>query len=245
MIEAASVSDAPVQKKQFDYEKDTRLFYQDAQVANEYHASFTSEKGIGSIRFKIIAARERAVIETFVGQCPHHSILDVPAGTGKLASLLCNLGSKLVCVDISKEMLAIAKSEYEKLNRKNVEFIVCGAEELTTKVGGHFDVAICLRLMQRVPRPQKLAILEQLARTATYAIVSFGYDSPWQRVRRWLRRKTLGGQDIGESTLETISGIQSLTDVHFTRVADRPVLPLLSQERVWLLRSRFTSSAGR
>jgi ubiquinone/menaquinone biosynthesis C-methylase UbiE len=56
-------------------------------------------------------------------------VLDVGTGTGFIALLLAELGHEVIGVDISEEMLRIAREKARKLNIENVEFHLADAEE--------------------------------------------------------------------------------------------------------------------
>jgi len=61
----------------FDYEKETKNHYKDDYVVEKYHQAFARSKGWKTIRFRIIANRERAVVSRFLRQVPHQKVLDL------------------------------------------------------------------------------------------------------------------------------------------------------------------------
>lgn len=206
--------------------------YSSDEVATEYHEAFSDR---GSWRHRVIANRERSVVRTLLRRVPNEEVLDVPTGTGKLAPVFAESGSAVMACDISESMLRAAKSEYEEVGPDNVRFQVCDAEELSETLEGTFDVAVCLRLLHRVPRVTKRQILYELGTVADHVIVSTAVESKFHKVRRWIRRRIFGGDPRGHC-YETLPETENMFTEGFDVIASRHVFPLVSQERVYLLR---------
>ena len=70
-------------------------------------------------------------------------VLDIPCGSGVYTDLFSEMGAKeVVGIDISSEMVKLAKSNYENYN-----FIVCDAEKLDQITDlGKFDIITCIFL---------------------------------------------------------------------------------------------------
>lgn len=217
----------------FQYGTEMKEYYQSDEVAVEYHEAFSKR---GSWRHRVIANRERETVRTLLQQIPHDTVLDIPTGTGKLAPVFAELGSVITACDISESMLHLARSEYDRVGLSNTQFRVCDIERVSEVLEETFDVAVCLRLLHRVPRSMKRRILGELGATAEYAIVSTAVESKFHEVRRWIRRKLLGG-DARDHCYETLSVTRDIVTDGFNVIASRRVLPLLSQERVYLLQS--------
>lgn len=216
----------------FDYNSDMKAHYRSDETAEEYHESFSSR---GSWRHRVIANRERNAVHTLLRRVPHATVLDIPAGTGKLAPVFAASGSAVTACDISESMLRIAKSEYDRADISDVKFEVCEAEKISETLRKTFDVAICLRLLHRVPRDTKRQILHELGTVSDYVIASTAVESTFHKVRRWVRRAVLGGDARGHC-YETLAVTQDIFTDGFDVVASKRVLPLVSQERVYLLR---------
>ena len=58
----------------FDYERDTRKFYQDEATAQRYHDMFMSSRGWRNLPSRVVASRERLVMKTMLARVPHHLI---------------------------------------------------------------------------------------------------------------------------------------------------------------------------
>jgi SAM-dependent methyltransferase len=220
----------------FSYEKDTKHHYQSNCVAEKYYANYALEKGWRSLRFRTVAHRERELISRYMRKVPHASILDIPAGTGKLALIFKDAGSWVQECDISENMLSIARKEFQSIEYDNVEFQVCDAERINETINKHFDLAICLRLLHRVPTGTKYNILKQLATSADYAIVSVGVESSYHKYRRSIRNALFkGGTDA--LCYESKGEMRKIIEKHFEIIECSWLIPAVSQEMIYLLRS--------
>lgn len=222
----------------FEYETDTREHYQDSETADAYHEAFAEPSGLNGLRFRLVASRERATVAAYLRQVPHGHVLDVPAGTGKLAPVFESLGSMVVAADISQAMLVIAREEYRRLGHDEVSFLRGDAEAISRTVDANFDAVVCLRLLHRVPREVKTTILAELAQVADFAVVSFGADSTYHTYRRRARQVVFGGAEEDHAAgYEPLPAIDDIVADHFDILDRRWVVPFLSQEVVYLLAS--------
>jgi len=221
----------------FDYERDTRKFYQDEATAQRYHDMFMSRRGWRNLPSRVVAQRERQVMKAMLEQVPHRSALDIPAGTGKLAGVFASLGTRVVASDISASMLKRAEAEFSRVQHPHVDFRVADAADLGGFGDGAFDVVACLRLMHRVPAGLRARMLREFARVAPWAIVSFGIENGFHKLRRSTRAAIFGGQN---NTLCFCSVTEALAELapHFDVVAKTWIAPALSQEMIFLLRSK-------
>ncbi|WP_247729250.1 class I SAM-dependent methyltransferase [Halovivax limisalsi] len=217
----------------FDYASEMKEYYRSEEVASSYHDAYGED---GHWRHRLIASRERAVVESLVSAVPCETVLDLPTGTGKLAPVFAETGSAVLACDISEAMLGRAEREYARAGVVNRRFAVCDATSVSEVVGNRFDVAVCLRLLHRVPTDVKRRILSELAAVADHVVVSTGIESPFHAARRRLRYRLLGGDERGHC-YETAAKTRDLFTREFDVLDARWVLPVLSQERVYLLRS--------
>lgn len=216
----------------FNYDSEMKGYYKSDEVAKQYHGAFSEG---GAWRHRVIANRERKVVESLLRYVSHNSILDIPTGTGKLAPVFAKLDSSVVACDISENMLRIAETEYERVGCYNAKFQVCDAEGITETLDEAFDVAVCLRLLHRVPQETKRRILRELGSVADHVIASTAVESAFHQARRWIRRQLLGGDERGHC-YETPAMTKEIFTDGFEILASKHVLPLLSQERVYLLK---------
>jgi ubiquinone/menaquinone biosynthesis C-methylase UbiE len=226
----------------FDYRRDTRSHYQNNQVAEQYHRAFAAPSGWRGIRFRVVAGAERRAVEAMIRRVRHKSILDIPTGTGKLAVVFARLGALVTACDVSPNMLEIAKSEFANAGSADAVFRVQDAANLSEFGLKRFDVVVCLRLMHRVPGDVRSTMFAEFARVADHAVISFGIETGFHRARRWVRSLVAGG---GRSSLCYCSEQQARREMaqHFDIIASEWIAPLVSQEMVFLARSKVCSSS--
>ncbi len=223
----------------FDYERETRRHYQDDGVAAAYHDAFTTAGGWLGLRTRTVAERERAVVSAMLGRVPHATVLDVPAGSGKLAPVMKALGARVTACDISPNMLALAGREYAAAGLDDARLVVGDAEHLRAFVSGRFEAAVCLRLMHRVPPHVRRNILRELAAAAEHTIITYGAETPVHAVRRRLRGRLMGGNTrplCYASPAEIVAEVSERFEV----LERAWIVPWLSQEIALLLRPRRT-----
>ena len=221
----------------FDYQRQTKDHYQEPAIAGSYHAAFAGARGWRTLHSRTVAARERAMVAEFLRRVPHGRVLDLPAGTGKLAPVFAALGASVVACDISVSMLAIAREEYAAAGCRDVVVRTCDAEQITATLRERFDAAVCLRLLHRVPSDVRARILAELSAAADHVIVSMGIESGYHRARRHLRSRLVGGS-ADALCYEPLSAFERQLAVDFHVLAQRWILPALSQEMAFLLRPK-------
>ena len=221
----------------FDYERDTREFYKDDATAQRYHDMFVSSAGWRNLPSRVVARRERRKVQALLARVPHRSAIDIPAGTGKLAGVFASLGTRVVACDISSSMLRHAEVEFAKAGHEQVSFRVADAANLGEFGNDAFDVVVCLRLMHRVPAALRRSMLQEFARVAPYAVVSFGIENGFHKLRRRARAAIFGGL---KDTLCfcSIAEARAELEPRFDIVAKAWVAPALSQEMIFLLKSK-------
>lgn len=228
---------------EFDYERDTRKFYQDEATAQRYHAMFMSPSGWRNLPSRVVAQRERRVMRELLARVPHRRALDIPAGTGKLAGVFASLGTCVVASDISSSMLKQAEAEFARAGHSQVDFRVADAADLGEFANDAFDVVVCLRLMHRVPAALRARMLQEFARVAPWAIVSFGIENGFHALRRRTRAAIFGGQKDALCFCSLAEACAELAP-HFDIMAKTWIAPALSQEMIFLLRPKRTRSDG-
>lgn len=216
------------------YDEETKKHYMDDGVAEKYHQAFSSGHNLRDIRFKLVAMKERNAVLNYLKGIKHDRVLDIPTGTGKLAPIFHKLDADVTACDISENMLRIAERVYAEIGYKNVKFSRCDAAKITEQLDERFDVVVCLRLLHRVPKDVRKNILEQLSSVAGHAIVSYGVETTFHKVRRYVRSLLFGG---GKDSLcyENINVIEEELGGYFDIKGKSWVIPYISQEIVYLL----------
>ena len=169
-----------------DYIQETRNAYKSELKAKEYQEQYT--KGIKWARFTMW--RQRILIDKIINQCNFiktDNILDIPCGTGLIGKLLSKTPASITASDISAEMMKRAAGEYIGDNFNG--FVECDITQTNFRKES-FDCVIVLAFMHRVPKEIRHKTLEEVVRISKkYIIVSYGFDSHSQGLKKWLIKK--------------------------------------------------------
>ena len=99
------------------------------------------------------AARKRAA--ALVNQLPGRAVLEVGVGTG-LALPRYNADKRVIGIDLSTDMLALARRRVAEQELHTVESLLEMDAEATTFEDGQFDTAIAMFVASVVPHPKRL-----------------------------------------------------------------------------------------
>lgn len=164
---------------------------------------------------------------------PGSLVLDVACGTGRITRFLCESGYQAWGVDVSKEMLAVAR---QKLSEQNgsVKFFQGEAENLPF-TSGQFEAVTAIKLMGHVPPEERIKILKELKRVSRKGVVVSYYFSSLahnckRSIRKFLKKDCSPWYAVtpGELAKEVESaGLRILKQI--------PVAPLISETRILLL----------
>jgi len=95
------------------------------------------------------------MLKTVYGLVPNGSdVLEVAAGTGSISIAVSEKAKSVLCTDISKNMLAVAKKKAAKI--KNIQFDNLNIFE-TGKADNFFDVVIASQVLHLIDSPEKAA----------------------------------------------------------------------------------------
>lgn len=158
--------------------------YKNRDVAITYDAVRFS-----SIPGKIFNSWEQHVISKCFRRIPEGSlIVDVPCGTGRLAERLLALGYRVHGVDISREMLDVARTRLARFGSafttKVVDARHIGAEEAIP-----CSAILCARVLMHFPLSEQITFLSGVAKfDGKTIVINHSFDSLYQRFRRMLKR---------------------------------------------------------
>jgi len=227
------------EKETLDYEAITRQHYQDAAVARAYFDAYAGRFRLRSLPARVIALQERRYVKAALAQCQPSpkTILDVPCGTGKSATVLAE--SQATCIiggDVSTQMMEFAKQAYG-LFKSFHGLVQCDATQLPFQ-DASFDAVICLRLLHRTPDQIRRQIIAELVRVSRhYVIVSYGLVDRWHRFRLRLRNLVTGGVTVPYPiTFEAAA--KDLQASGLEVISRYPVMPFLSSQTLILLRKQ-------
>lgn len=157
--------------------------YKNIRVAESYDQErFTSLAG------RVFNRLEKKLIRKAFANVPKGAVIaDIPCGTGRLSEVLLEQGFTVAGMDISPDMLGVAKT---KLARFGSRFRpeVRDAKTLAGS-GVKFDAALCARVLMHFPLEEQIVFLKNVAAvTAGPVVFTQGVYSPYHRMRRWLKR---------------------------------------------------------
>lgn len=170
------------------HDLDASQLYKNETVAKEYdRVRFSSLAG------RVFNNRERHIIrECFKEFPPDTTILDLPCGTGRLASALLESGLHVHGADVSAEMLDVAKTRLANYG----EHFSTEVTDAFKAIGSEprFEASLCARVLMHFPLETQIEFLRGVSsRTKSIVVINHSLNSPYQRFRRWLK-KLLGHQ---------------------------------------------------
>jgi ubiquinone/menaquinone biosynthesis C-methylase UbiE len=145
-----------------------RKAYQDKIIAEKYDAErFTSIKG----RIEDLLEK-KALDKGLTLLSPGCRILEVPVGTGRVTEYLLQKGFHVTGIDISQEMLAIAKNKLSCFNESSS--LMVGDAEKPPFQEGAFDGVVSVRLFGHLPPDKKKIVIKEFARVSNkFVIISY------------------------------------------------------------------------
>lgn len=117
------------------------------------------------------------------------SALDIPCGAGRIAPLLLERGHRVVCADLSADMIAKA---LESLGGR-ARFLRADLLRLPLAPKS-FDLAFSIRLFHHLGDPGvRMAMLRELGRVARgKVVITFFHPVSFHNLQRWVERILLG-----------------------------------------------------
>lgn len=143
-----------------------RTAYRNGKIASSY-----DEERFVSIRGRIEDSLEkRALLRTLSGVEVDGSLLEIPCGTGRITDFLGSRGFTLFGVDISIEMLQVARKKLQGV--EGVSALLQGEAERLPFRDSAFEGVVCVRLFGHVPPHLRIAILREFARVSRKFVVA-------------------------------------------------------------------------
>lgn len=205
--------------------------YRDPDEARTYDA-----RRFRSWRGRLIDRREQVLIARALdaaGIAPPGRILDLPAGTGRLAPLLTEYAIDTFGADLSREMLGQATGYGRRA-------VIADAVALPFP-DGVFDAVVSLRFTAHLPPAVRRLALSEMARVSRRFLVVAVYDStPWTRLRRRFRPATAGPwfSEPVERTRQELAALGLRVRLALA------VLPFFSETWVLLLEREGATAGG-
>jgi len=133
------------------------------RTAHDAWAKLTSDAPVSGIRATVRAGRDQmrnSIISRLPEQLTGKRVLDAGCGTGALALELANKGAFVTAVDLSPNLIELAKSRIPESDRQNIEF---HAGDMLDEAYGDFDYIIGMDSMIHYCATDMLAVLEKLS----------------------------------------------------------------------------------
>lgn len=215
------------------YESQTKFRYQSESYASTYLRQY--KRGLrngGSLYASLVAQRERSCIRRALTKAGNiTTVLDLPAGTGKLAPVHAASDYAVVGADVSVEMLRAGLHD-EWSTCPNLAALVQADVTRTGFDTDAFDCVVCLRLMHRLPMAVLKSAVAELTRVA----------SDWFIVSNAVAWGSIAGRfgrapKIGRAVLNAAEW-RAVLEEHGDIEAEFWLLPGISRGLVTLLRVR-------
>lgn len=100
-------------------------------------------------------------------------VVEIAVGFGRSLPLLASLANRVVALDISKEMIEMAKTKH---NYENVEFHVTASEN-TPLLNNSFDVAICFAAFDAMYQTEALIEINRICKIGARVLLTGKNDS--------------------------------------------------------------------
>ena len=212
--------------------------YKSHQVAAEY-----DKRRFSSIPGRVFNYLEKRMIgKCFHGVATIQKIVDVPCGTGRLAEALLAQGYSVHGMDISGEMLLVAR---QRLSAYGSRFTseVADVKRLPAEVS-MYDGALCARVLMHFPLDQQIEFLTGVARLSrSVVVINHSLDSGYQRLRRRFKR-LLGHQASVLYPINRRDITVLLKNAGLREVKRRRLLRMIS-EAVYIIAEKDEANNGR
>ena len=133
------------------------------RTANDAWAKLTSDAPVSGIRATVRAGRDQ-MRNSIIGRLPENltgkRVLDAGCGTGAVALELAKKGALVTAVDLSPNLIELAKSRIPESERQNIQF---HSGDMLDDGYGDFDYVIGMDSMIHYCAKDMLAVLEKLS----------------------------------------------------------------------------------
>jgi phosphatidylethanolamine/phosphatidyl-N-methylethanolamine N-methyltransferase len=123
--------------------------------ANAIRDAYRRWSAIYDIAFGGVSSAGRRNAAALVNRLPGRTVLEVGVGTG-LALPAYTPDKRITGIDLSADMLALARRRAADLNLRNVDGLLEMDAESTSFADGQFDTAVAMFVASVVPNPKRL-----------------------------------------------------------------------------------------
>lgn len=197
--------------------------YKDIQIAENYDKTrFASPAG------RLFDRLEKKALKLMLSNLPNDSlIMDAPTGTGRLAETILEMGHRVVGVDISPEMLEVAKRKLSRFGNR-YQTINSDVHSLDLEKES-FDAVLCARVLMHFPLEEQISFLTTVS-SFSKGLVVFNQSiiNDYHRIRRHIKR-LLGNQAPASFPLTSNDVLSLIKASSLKEVQRRYVFPLVSE----------------
>lgn len=182
----------------------------------------------------LVAETQERVLFEFLGPVGERDLLDVGTGTGRAALAMARSGGRVVGVDASAEMLAVARRRAEA-ERLPARFEIGDAHALAFQ-DRSFDAAVSLRVLMHTPDWRRC--LAELCRVARVRVV---FDYPALASAAALQAI---GRRAGAAVGRKVEAYRVLTDRAVRRELEAHAFRVVAAHRQFVLPIAFHKAIG-
>ena len=196
---------------------------------------------------------ETTVLRNWLAPRPGITILDVPAGTGRLSVALAEDGATVIGADISAPMLQVAALKRDPKSRGQAHFLQGSGSQLPF-ADNTFDAVISFKFFHLIPNERKRGFIQDMARVLKPGcplVVEFNspyYGGVLALLRYYFRKKQPGGMRMKCIFPDQISPLFKGLEVKRTLGVKLPfsgmLAALLGRQRAAALNLAFGRSWG-
>ncbi|CAM5468606.1 hypothetical protein RLIN73S_06231 [Rhodanobacter lindaniclasticus] len=182
---------------------------------------------------------KRTITKCFVSLPAGSIIADAPCGTGRLAEPLLAVGYRVHGLDISDEMLDVARQRLRGFQER----FTCEVADVKTSRPNEplYDAALCARVLMHFPLDQQVEFLAGVATLSrTTVVINHSLDSVYhrlrRRVKRWLGHQASANYPVSNADIKELLQRSGLREVRRYRLVS------LVSEAVYIVAERIAVS---
>jgi SAM-dependent methyltransferase len=202
--------------------------YRQTETVNRYDQSRYGDM-VGRVNCRAMRAALRKALK-YVPACGR--ILDMPCGTGIFTWFLSHLGYKTFAGDISLEMIGMTRT-LQRQAAPTPHFFQGDIFRLPFR-NRSFDAILCMRFMNLMDRPLRVAAVEEMARVSGVVIVSYYHKYSLKYLSRMVRYK-LGLRNFTSPRLSRRALMDEIKDTGLKLITLISVAPMLSEAWIAVL----------
>jgi len=214
----------------------------DYEAKGDYYgdeASKYDEKRFSSLKGKLYNRLQLGTLRRMLAKAPEGAyVCDVPCGTGRVGEVILERTGKLVCGDISDDMLGVARKKLEKYDA-DVTYAKIDAEHMAYP-DNTFDVITSIKLMHLLPYDIQKKCLAEFARTTKkWVIATYSYKGSMKWAKDYLMGKKYDSINPSSSFPRRLRELEVEMQELGLSIAERAfTFRLFSEEVIYLLEKK-------